>query len=549
MIDNQSIQDLKAIIDIVDIVGNYIELHKSGTSFKALCPFHEEKTPSFSLNSNKGLFYCFGCQKGGDAIKFVMEYEKLDYKEAVEKIAHFYNFKLDYTKRTIPNNQILESLEHFFKDRLLHNKLWLDYLQKRHVSARMRETFSLGFAPSNNEIMHFLQNHHYSMSDCLKLGVVGEDRGKFYARLKERLIFPIYSPQNKVVAFGGRSLENNAAKYLNSPQTPLFNKSRILYAYHLAKESVYKQHSIVITEGYLDTILLHQAGFTNSVATLGTALNKEHLPLLSKGEPRIILAYDGDKAGRAAALKASYLLAHKDGGVALLPPGFDPADMVVHKKIDELRIAFDTPIPFARFVIEEIVASCDKTNPLQKEKALARGNSFLRTLSPVLCEEYADLLATMLSVPHSFVTRFKQKPKTPKKSTDIKPLETARILKTLASSQELLDKVLEFVDTPIFECFEEEFELIKRNDMHHPKILNILLDERVKPLPTDEILKQLRYMLCLHYDALLKHLKTNKTIDSPKRSYAMLKIRNILIDVEKGKFPRFETFCFDDKAK
>lgn len=545
MIRTESIESLKAIVQIVDVISQYVELHKAGSNYKGLCPFHTEKTPSFVVEPNKGLFYCFGCQKGGDAIKFVMEYEHLEYKDAIEKIAAFYNFALEYSKTQAPQSDALQKLSEFFRHNLLQNPQLLQYLAKRGVSESSREMFGLGFAPQNAEILRFLQGHNYAMSDCLRLGIVGEERGRFYARMVNRLIFPIHSPQGKLVGFGGRSLENTGAKYLNTPQTPLFNKSRLLYGYHLAKEAIYRQRRIIVTEGYIDTILLRQAGFATAVATLGTALGKDHLPLLSKGEPQIIVAYDGDSAGRAAALKAARLLAQKDGGVALLPAGLDPADMVLAKRVTELQAAFDSAVPFAAFVLQEMSARYDLANPLQKEKALGEGNAFLRTLSPLLHEEYAPMFASLLRVSPALLARGgakKSKDATHAKSD--KSAVTLEILKTIANAPNLLDEVLDYIDTPAFIGFEEEFELLKSGQLEHPKILQILLSNR-RALPLDELREQLRATLWVYYDATLRQLKAHRIgIDANMRAHMMAQIRDLLRQLNGGEFPRFVAFAF-----
>lgn len=545
MIRTESIESLKTIVQIVDVVSQYVELHKAGSNYKGLCPFHTEKTPSFVVEPNKGLFYCFGCQKGGDAIKFVMEYEHLEYKDAIEKIATFYNFTLEYSKNQAPQSDVLQKLAEFFRHKLMQNPQLLQYLAKRGISESSREAFGLGFAPQNAEILSFLQSHHYAMSDCLRLGIVGEERGRFYARMVNRLIFPIHSPQGRLVGFGGRSLENTGAKYLNTPQTPLFNKSRLLYGYHLAKEAIYRQRRVIVTEGYIDTILLRQAGFATAVATLGTALGKDHLPLLSKGEPQMIVAYDGDSAGRAAALKAARLLAQKDGGVALLPAGFDPADMVLAKRVTELQAAFDSAVPFAAFVLQEMSARYDLANPLQKEKALGEGNAFLHTLSPLLHEEYAPMLASLLRVSPALVARggTKAKAKDARQPKNDRSAVTLEILKTLASAPNLLDEVLEYIDTPAFIGFEEEFELLKSGQLEHPKILQILLSNRAA-LPLDELREQLRATLWVYYDATLRHLKAHRIgIDANLRSHMMAQIRDLLRQLKGGEFPRFVEFA------
>ncbi len=349
MIAQDSIEALKAQLDIVDVVGNYIELKKAGTNFKAPCPFHDEKTPSFVISPQKQIYHCFGCGAGGDAIKFVMEYEHLSYPEAIEKLAASIGFSLRYTnEQKRHNSDLLKAVSEYYYSLLPHKREALEYLHKRGVSQDSIEKFSIGYAPSSKETIEWLKRYHYNIQDALRLGVVGQGENGVYARFIERIIFPIHSSSGMVVGFGGRTITGHQAKYINSPDTPLFNKSRLLYAYHLARNAIYKKKQIIVTEGYLDVVMLHQAGFDNSVATLGTALTKEHLPLLRKGEPKVVVAYDGDSAGVQAAFKASWLLSSAgfDGGVVLFRGGLDPADMVQSGRVDELNALFESRIRF-----------------------------------------------------------------------------------------------------------------------------------------------------------------------------------------------------------
>jgi len=345
MIDNSSIDALKATIDIVDVIGNYVELKKAGSSYKANCPFHGEKTPSFVVSPTKQFYHCFGCGVGGDAIKFVMEIEKLTYPEAIEKLASMYNFSLQYTKGSgdlVETKRVLEIVQKWYRANLAQNPDAQTYLKNRGITQRSIEDFGIGFVPDAGAVMGFLRSQALPLPRVEEAGIIARgERGDYYARLHQRITFPIYSPAGALVGFGGRTVTNHPAKYINSPQTKLFNKSRLLYGYHRAKEHIYARKQIIVSEGYLDVVLFHQAGFTTAVATLGTALTEEHLPLLHKGDPRVILAYDGDKAGIAAALKAARLLsAHSfDGGVVLFPDGQDPADLIAAgevAKVDEL---------------------------------------------------------------------------------------------------------------------------------------------------------------------------------------------------------------------
>jgi len=400
MITQDSIEALRARLDIVDVVGSYVELKKAGANFKAPCPFHDEKTASFVVSPTKQIYHCFGCGVGGDSIKFVMEYEKLNYPEALEKLASTYNFTLGYTdnKHNKQRSNLLPKIDEWYQTLLSSNQTALAYLRDRGVYESSIEKFGIGYAPDSNATINYIKSQAFSMVEAVEVGIVGFDGGRNFSRFIERITFPIHSSNGTVVGFGGRTITGHQAKYVNSPETPYFNKSRLLYAYHHARQDIYKQKSIIITEGYLDVIMLHQAGFTNAVATLGTALTQEHLPLLRKGEPKVVMAYDGDKAGRNAALKASKLLSSAgfDGGVTVFEGGMDPADMVQKGEVETLSKMFRSPKPFIEFVLDEILASYNLRDPKAKEACMQEGIGYLKTLSGLLQEEYKTYLASRL---------------------------------------------------------------------------------------------------------------------------------------------------------
>lgn len=313
MILKSSIDRLLQTIDIVEVISSYVDLRKSGSNYMACCPFHEERSASFSVNQIKGFYHCFGCGASGDSIKFVMEFEKLSFVEALEKLAHRFNVALEHDKGVYYDHKedyhLLEMVSSLYQEELFNAPFFLNYLQKRGLSLESIKAFKLGLC--TNRIDYGIENKGLNKDKLIELGVLGKSdkEDKTYLRFLDRIMFPIYSSSAQVVGFGGRTLKEKAAKYINSPQSKLFDKSSLLYGYHLAKEHIYKQKQVIVTEGYLDVILLHQAGFKNATATLGTALTPSHLPLLKKGDPEILLSYDGDKAGRNAAYKASLMLA------------------------------------------------------------------------------------------------------------------------------------------------------------------------------------------------------------------------------------------------
>ena len=467
MITKESIENLKSHLDVVDVVSQFLELKKSGANFKACCPFHGEDTPSFVVSPQKQIYHCFGCGVGGDSIKFVMEYEKLSYPEALEKLASMYNVSLQYDNnyKKIDTNIISRVNEHYSK-LLTHNKTASEYLKSRGVSDFSIEKFEIGYAGKSADTINFLKANFLNLADAKELGIIDSGENGLYARFIERITFPIYTINGNIVGFGGRTISGHNAKYINSPQTKLFNKSRLLYGYNLAKEAIYKQNTIIITEGYLDVVMLHQAGFNNTVATLGTALTKDHLPLLKRGEPRVIVAYDGDKAGRNAAYKASLLLSNSNflGGVVIFEQGLDPADMVKNNQIDKLNSMFANPTPFIPFVIDYIIEQYDISNPQQKQQALKEINSFLKSLSPILQEEYQGLVARKLNVnPQLVQVQHFDNQRVYNVNLSSVDIAELSIIKTILDDMSYLDIVKKELQPEMFTTHGNEFNLLLNN--------------------------------------------------------------------------------------
>lgn len=552
MISEQSIDALKNQLEILEVISHYIEVKKMGSSYKACCPFHQEKTPSFVVNTNKGFYHCFGCGASGDSIKFVMEYEKLNYAEAIEKLAQLYNIHLEYTHQAQNNNdtKILDTINAYYQSML--NTEVESYLKERGITEEIKRRFELGYAPQNYEIMAYLQRNNINLQEALNLGILGADREqgakRYYARLTQRLIFPIRSAQNKIIGFGGRTLTNHPAKYINSPQTKLFNKSQILYGYPQAKESIYRLKSIIITEGYLDTIMLHQAGFTNAVATLGTALTREHLPLLAKGEPAIILCFDGDNAGMQAAFKAATLLsiANKQGGVILLDGGLDPADMVKRGELATLKSLFNAPVAFVDYVLESFLKKYDLNNSMQKDSCLKECLEYLQKLSPVIQEDYKAWLAQALNLPLHLIKTNKQiksqQQNTAQPSNEsFYALAEKIIIKSILENMQLLEFVLDYLEPQMFQTQRIAYEKLLSNDLEDSLLIGILLDENIKPQNKEHLKQQMIMILYQHYDKRRKAVSCDNALSLRQKAFLLRKHEQYLKDLKKGDLRLYES--------
>jgi len=545
MIDSNSIETLKQSIDIVDVIGNYIELKKSGANFKANCPFHSEKTPSFVVSPQKQIFHCFGCGAGGDAIKFVMEIEKLTYQEAVEKLASIYNITLRYTQGKSDYEElkrVLELTQSYYLTSLDRAFRAKEYLRARGVSQDSIERFKIGYAPQSKELIEFLNSRHIPLSKAEDVGVLARGKsGEYYARLQRRIIFPIHSSAGAIVGFGGRALDGNLAKYINSPQTKLFNKSRLLYGYHLAKDEIYKKKEIIVCEGYLDVIMLHQVGFKRAVATLGTALTSEHLPLLRKGEPKVILAYDGDSAGVNAALKASKLLVSNgfDGRVVLFPDGKDPADMAQSGDIKNLSSLLASGNTLIEFILETITNSYDLSNHYEKERAFLEVKEFLKSLSPITKESVIPLASQYLRVSPALFNQKDTKAINPSLKEDI---AWEAILKTLLENERLIDELNDIITPNMAGDYKVALEALLRGDISEPLLQRIAINDTIYPLNEESFWQTIRVQLERFYRMRLKEITYNRNLPYQKKSYLIRKIKmDILPRLKRGELVAYES--------
>jgi len=542
MITKDSIENLKTHLDVVDIVSQFIELKKSGANFKACCPFHGEDTPSFVVSPAKQIYHCFGCGVGGDSIKFVMEYEKLSYPESLEKLASMVNVPLEYDNNFKKvDSSLINKVNEYYEKLLSHNQTAREYLKSRGISDFSIEKFQIGYASTSSDTINFLKTNFLNLADAKDFGIIDSGQNGLYSRFIERITFPINTLNGTIVGFGGRTITGHNAKYINSPQTKLFNKSRLLYGYNLAKESIYKQKAVIVTEGYLDVVMLHQAGFANTVATLGTALTAEHLPILHRGEPKVIVAYDGDKAGLNAAFKASVLLSHSSfmGGVVIFKDGLDPADMVNSNQIDELNAMFSNSIPFIPFVIDFIIKKHNINDPQQKQLALKESNDFLKTLNPILQEEYSSLIARKLNVNSALVQvqHFDNQRST---NVNLSSLDIAElnIIRTVLDDRSLLDIVQQELTSDMFQTHSSEFQLLL-NDPDNPALLGLLIHEHLKSYTKEELNYQLTLLLLPYYTKQLQHLRFNETMDYRQKSKKTIELKQKIIALKSKKLISF----------
>lgn len=418
------IQQVLQATDLVDLVGQYVALKQKGREFTGLCPFHDDRNPSLHVSPAKQIYKCFACGAGGNAAQFLMAYEKLSFPEAVRRLADRANLPLpreyvpDPTEGGVSKNDLSAVTE--FAAEYFHRRLYepvgreaLDYARRRGLTEESLRTFRLGYAEDSWEaFLSAGRRKGFREEQMVAAGLVRrrEGGGGCYDYFRHRLMFPIRDVTGRVVAFGGRALAaGERAKYLNSPEGPLFEKSSLLYGLAEARESIVRRKQVVVVEGYLDAVLPHQVGVTNVVATLGTALTEAHVRLLSRYAPEVVLVFDADIAGEAAARRAleMFLAQRMHVRVAAIPAGKDPCDFCLAEGGKAFQALIDGAPDALRYVWERQFAACrsaegnlaERTRRIEEFLALVVSSAAYGAIDPVRQQSLGQYIAHMLNVP------------------------------------------------------------------------------------------------------------------------------------------------------
>lgn len=415
-IKDDDIDLLRDRADIVEIISAYTAMKKSGGhTFKGLCPFHAEKTPSFSVDTAKGLFWCFGCSEGGNVYHFVQKQENLPFPEAVEWVARKTGFELHYEEmgpgqkkahgiraRVIEANRLAAD---FFHPALMNSPdaaAARQYLEGRGFGKEVAERWQLGYSPGRDSLCKYLLSKGFSQEEITQadLGRISDRDGALYDTFRQRVMFPTWNRQDDVVAFGARALGDQQPKYLNTSETPAFSKSREMYGLNRAKSAIARSSAVVV-EGYTDVIALHEAGITEAVATNGVALGETHFELLKKFSERAVLMFDADAAG-AGATERGFGIHHRIGLevlVAPLPPGRDPADLVREDGPDAVKKVIEAAQPLIEFKLEQTIAKLPLDTPEARSRAVRQTVEVLGLLpDPIARHEYAFMVARRIGV-------------------------------------------------------------------------------------------------------------------------------------------------------
>ncbi|MBI5562073.1 MAG: DNA primase [Deltaproteobacteria bacterium] len=458
MIPKSKIDEVKDRASIVEVVSAYVPLKKRGKSHLGLCPFHSEKTPSFTVSEEKKIFYCFGCRETGSVVDFVMKKEGVAFPDAVLSLARRYGVEIIEEKDGSadgkePLYEALKCAAHFFRVELgsTGGAEARAYLKRRGYEGEILDVFHAGFAPNRwDGLVNHLRKNRIRSEAAEKAGlIVKKQNGGWYDRFRSRVIFPIHDLRGRVVAFGGRSLDNTEPKYLNSPESPVFRKGSVLYGLYQAKQSIMQESAAIVVEGYFDLLAMHGHGFTNCVATMGTALTSEHLRLL---KPRAALCYalfDNDQAGRRAAIRCLDLFLDEElpCRAALIRGAKDPDELLARGGADAMREVISRAEPLMEFFLKDLRDVTSVTAPEGKARYLDNAVPMLLKVRNVAEKgHYAAFTAATLGIPVDAVYEAlkmdapaarTQGPRSPK--TKALSIKEATLLRVLLRHPELYD--------------------------------------------------------------------------------------------------------------
>ncbi|MBU0612206.1 DNA primase, partial [Patescibacteria group bacterium] len=501
---NSPIQKIKERLSIEEIVSSYIKLERAGANLKAKCPFHNEKTPSFFVSPDRGNYYCFGCGAKGDIFTFVEEFEGLDFKGALKLLANKAGVVLESFNREEESEKeklyrVMEESTKFFENNLAKDIEVLSYLKSRGLEAKAIKNFRIGFVKNDwRELYNYLQKLGFKDVEMEKAGLVKKTEKGYYDRFRGRVMFPISDSSGRIIAFSGRIFEDDgkSAKYLNSPETPIFSKSAVLYGLDKAKDSIRKNNFSILVEGQFDLILSHQAGFRNTVATSGTALSdstisKENvvsnLGLIRRLSGNIVLAFDADKAGFNAANRAAKIALSfgMDVKVVSMPEGIDPAELISKSGTDAWREAIRNSKHIIEFLSNKVLK--DFGNDSRKI-----GREIKEKVLP-----YVDALESSIEKSH-FLKKISDASQIPE---DALKDDLLKIEKEFKSEKDEIEKA------------KESEGKVFRKDYIERRLLGIVLWQKTKDqqsIDIEEVSKQIADILKVEVDKIFEKTKDNK---------------------------------------
>ena len=517
---HSTIEEIKSRCNIIDVVSSLVNLKRSGSNYKGLCPFHNEKTPSFVVSEAKQIFSCFGCGATGDVIEFVMKYYNISFPEAVERLALQYGIDLpssDQRKDKEGYYEINRQAARFFYDALTKKQNpTFSYMKSRGIEPKVLQAFGIGYADAEwRSLADFFSEKKVKNDILLELGLISQKNGKVFDKFRDRVMFPIINTRGKVIGFGGRILQEGEPKYLNSQESNIFQKKYNLFGLNLTRGDIQKEGYAILVEGYMDVIGLYQHGVRNVAASLGTALTEQQAKLLKRYTDKVIICYDSDEAGVNAALRGIDILreAHLDVRVLHVSDGKDPDEYIKkHGKDEFLSLIQQQSLPDVDYKIALLKKKFRLSDTAESVKFLQNAASILRRLTPVEADLYIRKIASENRISEGALRREVYREKTPKTAvlTSFKDREPSKgnnvsenlalllertLIRLVMLKSEYFIKVKEYPEAifsfsglKIFKAFEELFSMDEDFDFEQ---LKETLDEH-DLLYLDGILKEIQ---------------------------------------------------------
>ena len=496
------IDQVRSSVNIVDLIGGYVGLKKSGKDYSALCPFHQEKTPSFMVSESKQIFKCFGCGVGGDVFKFVMLIENFGFPESIQCLAERHGIVIPQSshlgardKQPARLANVMEIAAQFFQQSLNENKEALDYLSKRQVDEETIQQFGIGYAPPGRRLLDLLKKQGTSEQEAIACGLVKEDdSGRHYDKFRNRIMFPIHNFSGKTIAFGGRILGDGVPKYLNSPDTVLYKKSKSLYPASITRDEVRRRDFAILVEGYFDCVVPFQFGVRNIVASLGTSLTQDQVKILGRYTRNVVVNYDPDSAGNAAAMRSLdlFLAAGFRVNVLQLPEGADPDTFIRNEGKQVYLEKVKSSQPYLEFALSRFMDNQrDPFGPKGKQEVVLQILPYLSKIpNKVERAEYVSRVAARLKLDENlillemrkmpgYVSSSTPKIKFPHLLDQITPAEN--ILLTALLDEQWTTEVFHQLDPVLFEGLrtKEIFEMVFKLNQQQEKIKLIRLRDMI----------------------------------------------------------------------
>jgi DNA primase len=479
MIPESFVQEVLARVDIVDLIERHVPLKKGGANYSACCPFHNEKSPSFTVSPTKQFYHCFGCGAHGTAIGFLMEYAGVSFPDAIRELAQQVGLQVPEDERPDPKKQaqsqslleITARAAKFYREQLKQSPKAIDYLKSRGLTGEIAARYGIGYAPEGWQGLRTVFGEQYEQQALVEGGlVITNDTGRRYDRFRDRVMFPIHDQRGNIIGFGGRVLGQGEPKYLNSPETPLFEKGRELYGLHQARQSIRESNTVVVTEGYMDVVALAQFGFGSAVATLGTATTATHIQKLFRQAERVVFCFDGDKAGRKAARRAleasiEHLADDRAVRFLFLPAEHDPDSYIREEGLVMFQRALNEATPLTDFLLRELRGDLDLSRAEGRARLVFEAKEWVPRMSaPILRAQTVRSLADMAEMDVTEVERaLGMEPGNKKNRPPPRRLErqrvvtpTRQLLRLLCVRPQLCEQVPEDVDLLVQDDTERE---------------------------------------------------------------------------------------------